>query len=154
MIKAAIKVGLWVVLFALALGFMAGRAGATSSESDPYPEPPVEECPIADAIAAGWTPGGDIPCGHGPQNDDTPSTTVPEDPDPEPEPPVTPEEPQEPVQDIGEPATIVRPPAELALTGSTTTGLVLAGALLLVVGLGFLHGEMVVRNVRKWWDAR
>jgi len=209
MIKAAIKVGLWVVLFALALGFMAGRAGATSSESDPYPEPPVEECPIADAIDAGWTPGGDIPCGHGPQNDDTPSTTVPEDPAPEQGiAPVVPPLIQVPVDDgsggytpeicpdqfpsiaaaqnsncveeypppveqgITAPLDMsntvtrqpvqgegaVRPPTPLppalAVTGATTEALVLIGLVLVAMGLGMVHGHLVVRSVTKWWEER
>ena len=42
------------------------------------PDEEPEVCPIADALDAGWTPGGDIPCAHGDTPEDaTPTTTIP-----------------------------------------------------------------------------
>jgi len=32
--------------------------------------------------------------------------------------------------------------------------LTLSGLILVAMGLGAVHGELVVRNVRKWWEER
>lgn len=49
-----------------------GETGGTSTSVGYSCEP---SCPIADALDAGWTPGGDIPCGH--VNVPTTTTTTP-----------------------------------------------------------------------------
>lgn len=96
----------------------------------------VETCPIADAIDAGWTPGGDVPCGHGtttvPETTTVPVTTTT----------IVVETSSTSITQVPPPSTQVPPPSTtvppepptLAVTGAGTWTAVLAGVAMLIVG--------------------
>lgn len=124
------------VLFA---GVRLGETGGTSTLVEYFCE--QEQCPIADALDAGWVPGGDIPCGHSVV---TTTTTTPQAP-------TTTTTPQETTTTTVEPpttttlpdATTAPPPPQtcpenaLACTGASSSDLGWLGALMVLLGLSF-----------------
>ena len=85
------------------------------------PDEEPEVCPLADALDAGWTPGGDIPCAHGntPEDATAPTTTV---------------EVQTSSTTLVAPTPTTEVPV-LAMTGRTSASLGLLAGALLAAGL-------------------
>ena len=165
---AAIKFAIWMVLLALAFGYFTGTASAQDSsggdEEVIAPEqgiapvvPPLIQVPVDDG-SGGYTPEicpDQFPSIAAAQN----SNCVEEYPPPVEQGITAPLDmsntvTRQPVQGEG----AVRPPTPLppalAITGATTEALVLIGLVLVAMGLGMVHGHLVVRSVTKWWEER